>query len=598
MNHKSQDPSQSLDFLQEKQRRLQIAEAELRAILNNAPSGIIFLDEQGTITFANQRMAEMLGRDLAELVGSAYLDHIDEQESQEAEQKMFQLIRGEIDHVTTERRYRRKNGTIFWGKLAGAQINYPEGACLGLAGIITDVTEQKEAEQNLQAAYSKLDKLVELNLDGIMVIDFEGTILFINPAAAQMLGRTETELVGEQFGYPLTPGEKTEIELLSGSGSVKMVELRTSKTEWDGKGAILASFRDITERKEAEEKLRSMGFRDSLSGLYNRNFFQEEMNRLKDGRYSPIGIIICDVDGIKFINDTLGHQSGDEILINIANILKDNFRSSDIIARIGGDEFAILLPAVDHDIAEKLVRRLRQGIADHNNTNPRLPISLSIGYGVSDQRPVDMQALFREADDRMYRDKLQQEKSSRSAPVQALTKTMEARDFDTEGHSERLKELAASLARAVNLDEDSMNDLLLLAKFHNLGKVGMPDHILFKPGPLTEQETREMQKHTEIGQRIAQSVPDLAPIAELILWHHERWDGQGYPQGLQGEEIPLPCRILAIVDAYATMTSDQPYRKAMTHAEAVEELRHCAGSQFDPNLVEKFIMTAQKSEHN
>ncbi|MCF8026595.1 MAG: PAS domain S-box protein [Desulfobacteraceae bacterium] len=451
MNHKSQEPYQSLDVLQEKQRRLQIAEAQLRAIFNNAPSGIIFVDEQGTITFANQRMAEMLGFDLAGLVGSAYLDYIYEPELQEAEQKMFQLIRGEIDHVTTERQYRRKNGTVFWGKLVGTQMNSPEGSSLGILGIISDVTAQKEAEQNLKAAYSKLDKLVELNLDGIMVIDLEGTILFINPAAAQMLGRTETELVGEQFGYPLTPDENTEIDLLSGNGRVKVVELRTSKTEWDGKTAILASFRDITdrkqaeqdlreneeeltaiyenaplimmlvdkerkirkansftsrfaglsveeikdkrggealyclhhledsrgcgfgtqcehcvvrntvldtfetgqshshleaslplmrqdeekeytflvsttllrhnedplvllaimnitERKEAEENLRHMGFRDSLTSLYNRNFLEEEMNRLQDGRHSPIGIIICDVDGLKFINDTLGHQ--------------------------------------------------------------------------------------------------------------------------------------------------------------------------------------------------------------------------------------------------------------------------------------------------
>ncbi|MFO7860290.1 MAG: PAS domain S-box protein [Desulfosalsimonas sp.] len=596
MNHKSQDPSQSTDVLREKQRRLQIVEAQIQAVFNNALFGIIFVDEHGTITFANQRMAEMLGWDLEELVGSAYLDHISEQELQEAEQKTFQLIRGEIDHVTTECQYRRKNGTIFWGKLEAAQINYPEGFSIGLAGIISDVTAQKEAEQKLQSAYDKLDKLVELNSDGIMVIDLEGTILFINPAAAHMLGRTEAELLGKQFGYPLTPGESTEIELLAGNGTVKVAELRASQTEWDGKTAILTSFRDITERKEAEENLRRMGFRDSLSGLYNRNFFEEEMNRLQDGRYSPIGIIICDVDGIKFINDTLGHQSGDEILISIANLLKNNFRVSDIISRIGGDEFAILLAGVDQDVAEKLVRRLRQGIKDHNKTNPGLPISLSIGYAVSKQRPVDMQALFRAADDRMYRDKLQREKSSRSAPVQALTKAMEARDFITEGHSERLKELAASLAHSIDLGEDTINDLLLLSKFHDLGKVGIPDRILFKPGPLTGQEMEEMQKHSEIGHRIARSVPDLAPIAKWILWHHERWDGQGYPQGLQGENIPLLCRILAIVDAYDAMTRDRPYRKAMTRDEAIEQLRLCAGTQFDPNLVEKFIMIEHEAD--
>ncbi|MCF8024763.1 MAG: diguanylate cyclase [Desulfobacteraceae bacterium] len=597
----------------------------------------------------------------------------------------------------------------------------------------------QSVEAELQAAYDKLNKLVEFNSDGIMVIDPEGTILFINPAAAHMFGRTESDLLGEQFGYPLTPGESTEIELLSGSGGVKVAELRTSKTQWEGKAAILVSLRDITtrkqteqelreneeeltaiyenaplimmlvdkerkirkvnrftgrfvdlsveemegkrggealycihhledprgcgfgpqceqctirntvlktfetgrnhdhleasltlkrqdqhkeytfllstkllrhaeeslvlltimditERKKAEENLRRMGFRDSMTNLYNRNFFEEEMNRLQDGRHSPIGIIICDVDGLKFINDTLGHQSGDEIVINIADILQKNFRASDIVARVGGDEFAILLPGVDQDIAEKLVRRLRRAVEDHNNTNPGLPVSLSIGYAVSPKQPVDMQALFREADDRMYRDKLQQEKSSRSAPVQALTKAIEARDFETEGHSERLKELATSLARAMDLGGDTANDLLLLAKFHDLGKVGIPDDILFKPGPLTEQEMMEMQKHSEIGYRIAQSVPDLAPIAELVLWHHERWDGQGYPQGLKGEEIPLCCRILAIVDAYDAMTSHRPYRKAVLPAEAVEELRRCAGSQFDPNLVEEFIKIAQDIE--
>lgn len=588
--------AQSHDVLQEKERKLRIAEEELRAVFNNAPSGIILVDKQGTITFANQRMAEMLGCDLKELVGSAYLDHTYEQQLQEAEQKMFQLIRGEISSVNTERLYRRKNGTIFWGKLVGTKMNYPDGSFHGLAGIISNISEKKEAQQNLQAAYDKLDKLVELNSDGIMVIDLNGVILFSNPAAAHMFGRTQAELLGKQFGYPLTPGENTEIELISGNHKIKVTEMRTSKTEWDGKAAILASFRDITDRKEAEEELRCMGFRDSLTGLYNRNFFEEEMKRFSDGRQSPIGIIVCDIDGLKLINDTMGHQFGDEVVIDIANILKNNFRDSDIIARIGGDEFAILLPRVDQSITEKLLQRMRQGVEDHNKVKPSFPISLSMGYAVSTQQPADMQELFRKADDYMYRDKLQREKSSRSSIVQALTASMQARDFETEGHSERLKKLAASLGRAIDLSEESINDLILLARFHDLGKVGIPDRILFKPGPLTDQEMNEMQKHCEIGHRIAQSVPDLAPIAEWVFWHHERWDGQGYPQGLQGEEIPLPCRILAIVDAYDAMTSDRPYRKAMPVSEAIEELRRCTGTQFDPNLVEKFIMIVQEAD--
>lgn len=168
---------------------------------------------------------------------------------------------------------------------------------------------------------------------------------------------------------------------------------------------------------------------------------------------------------------------------------------------------------------------------------------------------------------------------------------LEARDFITEGHADRLKHLAGTLGRAMGLSEAILANVRLLAQFHDIGKVGIPDRILFKPGPLTPEERREMQRHSEIGHRIALSSPVLAPIADLILKHHEWWDGNGYPLKLKGKDIPLECRILAIVDAYDAMTSDRPYRKAMPRDEALRELFRCAGTQFDPYLVQKFITT-------
>jgi HD-GYP domain-containing protein (c-di-GMP phosphodiesterase class II) len=268
-----------------------------------------------------------------------------------------------------------------------------------------------------------------------------------------------------------------------------------------------------------------------------------------------------------------------------------------MISRIGGDEFAVILHHVGESEVADICRRFRNDLESSKTINGlRIPLQLSYGYAVSPDPSITSIELFRLADNRMYRDKVHRRGTSRGAIVLTLKQMLAERDFLTEDHAERIQDLVVELGEAAGLPASDMPDLRLFAQFHDIGKVGIPDRILNKPGPLTPEERIEIQRHCEIGHRIAQSSPELLPIAEWILRHQEWWNGSGYPLGIRREEIPIQCRILSIIDAYDAMTSDRPYRSALLPEAALQELQCCSGTQFDPHLVPLFIQLIQKSK--
>jgi len=382
-------------------------------------------------------------------------------------------------------------------------------------------------------------------------------------------------------------GRAYEHRMITKNGQVRWIIQTAAGIRLDERRAILGSFIDITERKEMEEELKYLSIHDPLTGLYNRFHFEREMRRVEEEACRPVSIVVCDVDGLKLVNETLGHERGDALLKAAGDLVAGSFRDRGVVARIGGDEFAVLLPGWPAEQTDEACHRLRESVTAYNAGRPGLSLTLSVGVATGDGEAVT--SLLRAADNNMQREKLFSSQSTRSAIVQILMKALEARDFITEGHAERLQDLTAALARAVGLPEHEITALRLLAQFHDLGKVGIPDRILFKPGRLTPEETVQMQEHSRIGHRIARAAPELATIADWILKHHERWDGAGYPLGIAGEDIPVPCRILAIADAFDAMTSDRPYRKAMDRPRALAELERWAGRQFDPGLVPVFV---------
>ncbi|MDD3985090.1 MAG: diguanylate cyclase [Methanobacterium sp.] len=348
-------------------------------------------------------------------------------------------------------------------------------------------------------------------------------------------------------------------------------------------------------KHKMDSKIKYIGAHDSLTGLYNRTYFEEEISKLESEKINPVRVIICDLDGLKLINDTLGHIIGDKALKTAAKIMEENVRVDDIVAIIGGDEFAILLPNTPKQDVKQVYERIKGSYNDHISSSiTKIPWSVSMGYAAADV-DIGINEAQKLAEDYMYREKLGKSQSSRSNISKILKKILEERDHETAEHLDRLDTIALRFAGKLSLSEPHIHDLSLLAKFHDIGKVGIPDEILFKPTSLEKEEMRIMQRHSEVGYRIANSTSQLSPIAEFILKHHEWWNGKGYPFGLKGKKIPLESRIISIIDAYDAMVHERPYKKAFSPEKALREIKKCSGIQFDLYLVEEFIDMMEKS---
>jgi len=437
--------------------------------------------------------------------------------------------------------------------------------------------------------------LIESIRDGVIVLDSQDRIVEINPIARRLI--RYPRVIGEDIKvfWPhytkfLQEKDDHEKELEIGSGQerqiydVEISECRNYKSEIMSR---IISLRNITDRKITEERLKYLSFHDKMTRLYNRAFFEEEMTRLDSSRRLPVSIIMGDADGLKFINDTFGYSEGDKLLVSIADALSRSCRKDDIIARWGGDEFAILLIDTDEGSALKVVSRIEE--ACNETIDNSIPISISLGAAAKTDGSRSLKDIMRLAEDRMRRRKMLKTASVHSAMIKSLKNTLHEKSHETKEHLDRLENLSREFGARIGLTSSQIDDLSLVAVLHDIGKITIADKILSKKSGLTAGEWDKMKKHSEIGFRIASAAPQIAPIAESILHHHEWWDGSGYPAGLKERKIPLLSRIISIIDAYDVMLNGRPYKEAMAENEVIEELIRCAGTQFDPRLVRDFI---------
>ena len=480
--------------------------------------------------------------------------------------------------------------------------------------IFHDITENKENEEKLRRERDVIAKLMETSPASIIVVDPEGQIVFANARSEQIFGLTRSEITNRKYNTPKWKSTDINGRPLADEELIFRRVLKTGKPiddyheiieKPDGmkvylsiNGApivnedgiitgIVFAINDITQSKQAEEEIRYLSFHDKLTGLYNRAFFEEELARLDTSRQLPLSLILGDANGLKLVNDAFGHEAGDNLLKSVAEIFKEVCRQEDIIARIGGDEFAIILPKVGGDELADIVARMKERCK--KETADPIKVSIALGEATKEYDYQNIKTVFKLAEDRMYQNKLFESKSIRRSILATLKKTLEARSHETEEHGQRMKLLSLQLGRIMGLNENQLNELDLLAILHDIGKIAIPDSILEKTDKLTKDEWKVMKTHSEIGYRIAGASQETSAIADGILYHHEWWDGSGYPRGLEGEAIPLLSRIIAVIDAYDSMTHDRPFIKAKSKEEALDELIKCAGKQFDPNIVAAFI---------
>jgi diguanylate cyclase (GGDEF)-like protein/PAS domain S-box-containing protein len=474
-----------------------------------------------------------------------------------------------------------------------------------LAQIESEQKEVRDGQEKLRVTLSSVG-------DGVIAVNKDCQVDYMNPAAENLTGWQLAEAVGKPIEQvfrvyqqnardlilnpaidALQSGRRVELTdgafLLTRDGFEKSVE-DSAAPIWDQAGEIIGCvlvFHDSSEKAEKRRQIEYLSYHDQLTGLYNRRFFEEELRRLDAPRNLPITLLFADINGLKTINDGFGHYYGDLLISQFADSLKKTCRADDIVARIGGDEFVILLPHTDTTGVQKLVSRIR----DKTDQVKIMDITLSVSFGWDTKSDTNqsIQDALKKSEDMMYQNKILSSYSKRNGIIKYILKSLLVKSPREEAHSQRVSEISREIGKACGIGSDEIKELLVAGELHDIGKIAIDVAILDKPGRLSDEEWEQIKAHPETGYRLLGSSLEYHSIARCVLAHHERWDGKGYPNGLAGDAIDWKARVIAVADAYDAMTSDRPYRPALSEDEAISEVKAMAGRQFDPDIARIFV---------
>jgi len=456
-------------------------------------------------------------------------------------------------------------------------------------------------EERLHESEKRFEAMVRALPDVVLIINDQGLFLdcemgkndWLLYAPDDFIGKNLKDIMPEHIAETSIQKIKIAIELSTAQLYEYELDLPNGMSYYEARfsrlsdTSVITILRDVTELKKRQNDIEYMSYHDHLTDLYNRRFFEAELERLDTERNYPLTLAVIDINGLKMVNDAFGHTEGDHLIRTIADIIKIECRADDIIARTGGDEFVIILPRTSEDNAKKIMNRIDDTIDEKEIKSYCL--SIAIGYETKSTKSQVIQDVILKAEEKMYHNKISGSQLMRYNTIEAIINQLNQNISCEATHSEQCRKYGILLGNALGLDTEALKELEQLAYVHDIGKIAIQHEMLNKKGPLFPDEYEEVKRHSEIGYQILKATDNYASIAECVLYHHEFWDGNGYPKGLKGDEIPRLSRILSIVEAYDAMTSKRPYREPMAHKEAIQELRDCSGKQFDPNYVTTFI---------
>lgn len=480
--------------------------------------------------------------------------------------------------------------------------------------------ELHQVNMTLEENKDQLRLILDSAAEAIYGIDVNGNCTFCNLSCLKLLGYSnQEELLGKNMHSLLrhsrvdgTPVPEEECRIFRSiieekgitaddevfcraDGTSFAVEYHFYPQIKNGEiiGAVI-TFMDITDRKQKAEEIQYLSCHDTLTGLNNRMCFEGNRDKIDILDNLPLSVIFADINGLKMTNDVFGHATGDQLIKKTAEIILQSCRYSDVVARVGGDEFIILLPQTDHADAEKILARIDLGFLDARVAAIKCSISLGLDTKTSQDQPLE--EVMANAENAMYKDKIMNQKSVNKDILDTMVETLHTRSPQEKQHSLAVRELCGAVGTALQLSEPEINKLMRAGYLHDIGKIILNEDILAKDCTLTEEELEKMRQHSVVGYRILNLIDDTLDLAEYVYGHHERWDGTGYPRGLKGEQIPLISRIIAIAETYDRVLNRGDLPLAERKKAAIAIVEKDAGMQFDPRIAELFVQMMDKKE--